>query len=40
VRPHAAAALENVFDLAFEEPPAEDGQGPWPQPLHKQLAPS
>jgi lipoyl(octanoyl) transferase len=38
VRPHAAAALEAVFDLAFEELPADDGQGLWPQPVHGKLA--
>jgi lipoyl(octanoyl) transferase len=36
-RPHAAAALEAVFDLAFEELPAEEGHGLWPQPLHATL---
>jgi lipoyl(octanoyl) transferase len=38
VRPHAVSALEEVFDLAFEELPAEDGHGLWPQPLHEKLA--
>ncbi|MGH3103529.1 MAG: lipoyl(octanoyl) transferase LipB [Gaiellaceae bacterium] len=38
VRAHAVAALEDVFGLAFEELPAEDGQGLWPQPLHAKLA--
>jgi lipoyl(octanoyl) transferase len=38
VRPHAAAALEAVFDLAFEELPADDGHGLWAQPLHAKLA--
>jgi lipoyl(octanoyl) transferase len=37
VRPHAAAALEEVFDLAFEELPADEGHGLWPQPLHATL---
>jgi lipoate-protein ligase B len=37
VRPHAAAALEEVFGLAFDELPAEDGAGLWPQPLHDRL---
>jgi lipoyl(octanoyl) transferase len=37
VRPHAVAALEEVFDLAFEELPAEEGHGLWPQPLHSTL---
>jgi lipoyl(octanoyl) transferase len=40
VRPHAVAALENVFGLELEELPAEDGVGLWPQPLHAQLATS
>ncbi len=38
VRPHAAAALEGVFDLAFEELPADEGAGLWPQPVHARLA--
>ena len=38
VRPHAAAALAEVFDLALEELPAEDGAGLWPQPTHERLA--
>jgi lipoate-protein ligase B len=37
VRPYAAAALEEVFDLAFEELPAEDGHGLWRQPIHATL---
>jgi lipoyl(octanoyl) transferase len=37
VRPHAAAALEQVFDLTLEEVPAEDGHGLWPQPIHATL---
>ena len=37
VRPHAAAALGEVFDLELEELPAEDGAGLWPQPLHVRL---
>jgi lipoyl(octanoyl) transferase len=37
VRPHAAAALEEVFGLTFEELPADDGHGLWPQPLHEKL---
>ena len=32
VRPHAVAALEDVFGLELEELPAEDGAGLWPQP--------
>ena len=38
VRPHAATALEEVFGLTFEELPAEDGHGLWPQTLHEKLA--
>jgi lipoyl(octanoyl) transferase len=37
VRPHAAAALEEVFDLSLEEIPAAQGAGLWPQPLHARL---
>jgi lipoyl(octanoyl) transferase len=37
VRPYAVTALEEVFDLAFEELPAEDGHGLWPQPIHATL---
>jgi lipoyl(octanoyl) transferase len=37
LRPHAAAALEEVFDLSFSEVPADDGHGLWPQPLHAKL---
>ena len=40
VRPHAATALEVVFDLELEEVPAEDGHGLWPQPVHAKLATS
>ena len=38
VRPHAVAALEDIFGFELEELPAEDGAGLWPQPLHEQLA--
>jgi lipoyl(octanoyl) transferase len=38
VRPHAAAALGEVFGLEFEELPAGDGAGLWPQPRHAALA--
>jgi lipoyl(octanoyl) transferase len=38
VRPAAAAALGEVFGLAFEEVPAEEGGGLWPQPRHAALA--
>ena len=37
VRPHAAAALEEVFGLRFEELPGGE-PGLWAQPLHAQLA--
>ena len=37
VRPHAAAAFEDVFRFSFEEIPAEDGAGLWPQPIHERL---
>jgi lipoyl(octanoyl) transferase len=39
-RPRAANALEGVFGLDFEEMPAEDGHGLWPQPVHAKLASS
>jgi lipoyl(octanoyl) transferase len=38
VRPHAVAALEGVLDLAFEELPAEEGHGLWPQPVHAKVS--
>ena len=37
VRPAAAAALEEVFGLAFEERPGDDA-GLWTQPIHASLA--
>ena len=37
MRPHAARALEEVFDLTFSDVPAEEGHGLWPQPLHAKL---
>jgi len=37
VRPHAAAALEAVFDLVLDELPGDE-PGLWPQTLHRQLA--
>jgi lipoyl(octanoyl) transferase len=40
VRPHAVAALEEVYGLELEELPAEDGAGLWRQPVHAQLAKS
>src|SRR5262249_3346900 len=36
VRPHAAAALEEVFGLAFDDLPGDE-PGLWAQPLHAQL---
>jgi lipoyl(octanoyl) transferase len=38
VRPSAAAALADVFELELEELPPEDGHGLWPQPIHADLA--
>jgi lipoyl(octanoyl) transferase len=38
VRPHAAAALEEVFGLALEELPAEEGAVLWPQPAHEKIS--
>ena len=38
VRPEAIEAIAEVFDLDFEELPAEDGPGLWAQPVHGQLA--
>ena len=38
VRPHAVAALAEVFGLELEELPADDAPGLWPQPVHGQLA--
>ena len=38
VRPHAARALEQVFGLALEEIPADEGAGLWAQPVHTELA--
>jgi lipoyl(octanoyl) transferase len=37
VRPHAVAALQDVFELELEELPAEEGAGLWPQPVHAEL---
>jgi lipoyl(octanoyl) transferase len=37
VRPFAATALAEVFDLELEELPAEDGHGLWSQPVHARL---
>jgi lipoyl(octanoyl) transferase len=38
VRPQAAAALAEVFDVELQELPAEDGPGLWAQPVHAKLA--
>ncbi|HVP75134.1 MAG TPA: lipoyl(octanoyl) transferase LipB [Gaiellaceae bacterium] len=38
VRPHAVAALGEVFDLELEELAAGDGIGLWAQPVHAGLA--
>jgi hypothetical protein len=38
VRPHAVAAIAEVFGLELQELPAEDGAGLWAQPLHRELA--
>jgi lipoyl(octanoyl) transferase len=38
VRPHAVAALEQVFGLELEPLPMEDGAGLWAQPVHASLA--
>ena len=38
VRPLARAALGEVFDLSFEELPAEAGHGLWTQSIHGNLA--
>ena len=38
VRPAAVAALAEVYDLAFEELPADGEPGLWAQPVHERLA--
>ncbi|GIU93685.1 MAG: octanoyltransferase [Gaiellaceae bacterium] len=38
VRPTAIEALAEVFGLDFEELPADEGPGLWPQPIHASLA--
>jgi lipoyl(octanoyl) transferase len=38
VRPHATAALAEVFELELEELPADGDHGLWPQPIHAELA--
>src|SRR5436305_7488252 len=38
VRPHAIAALQEVFELELEPLPAEDDGGLWAQPVHASLS--
>jgi lipoyl(octanoyl) transferase len=38
VRPLARDAVGEVFDLSFEELPADGGHGLWSQPIHAELA--
>ena len=38
VKAAATAALAEVFELDFEELPADDGPGLWGQPVHRDLA--
>jgi lipoyl(octanoyl) transferase len=38
VRPAAIEAIADVFGLDFEELPADEGVGLWPQPIHASLA--
>jgi lipoyl(octanoyl) transferase len=38
VRPAAAAALGEVFELDLDELPAEEGTGLWPQPVHDKIS--
>jgi lipoyl(octanoyl) transferase len=38
VRPAAVAAVADAFGLEFDELPAEEGAGLWPQPVHGKLA--
>jgi lipoyl(octanoyl) transferase len=38
IRPYAREALAEVFDLSFEELPADEGHGLWSQPIHGNLA--
>jgi lipoyl(octanoyl) transferase len=39
VKPAAADALAEVFELELETLPADEGAGLWPQPVHAQLSP-
>jgi lipoyl(octanoyl) transferase len=38
VRPHAGAAIGEVFGLELEDLPADEGHGLYPQPVHARLA--
>jgi lipoyl(octanoyl) transferase len=38
VRPAASQALAEVFGLELDPLPADDGAGPWPQPVHEKLS--
>jgi lipoyl(octanoyl) transferase len=38
VRPAAVEAIAEVFDLRFEDLPADDGAGLWPQSIHASLS--
>src|SRR5919108_5903899 len=38
VRPHAVAALEDVFELTCERLPTDAGHGLWPQPIHERVS--
>jgi lipoyl(octanoyl) transferase len=38
VRPLARDAVGEVFDLSFEELPADEGHGLWSQPIHAEFA--
>ena len=38
VRPAAVEAIAETFDLSFEELPADEGAGLWPQRIHSSLA--
>jgi lipoyl(octanoyl) transferase len=38
VKPHAAAAIGEVFGLELEPLPAADGIGLWAQPVHERLS--
>jgi lipoate-protein ligase B len=40
VRLAAASSMEDVFQIAFEELPADEGAGLWAQPTHAKLAAS